>query len=92
MKLYTKEQVTNVFQKYWLTSGVSNELEKLLEQEKSIELPSVEFINNHIEDNFYNSERIHKYTEKQQLLMKATTKAGALWLNGWIKEQINKTK
>lgn len=40
MKLYTKEQVTNVLQKYWLTSGVSDVLEKLLEQEKSIELPS----------------------------------------------------
>lgn len=43
MKLYTEKQVKKVWkagQKYWETSGASITLEELLEQEKSIELPS----------------------------------------------------
>ena len=93
MKLYTEETVKFIAKAIYEHDFDSNKTpEELVDELKPIELPSVEFINNYIEDNFYNSERIHKYTEKQQLLMKATTKAGALWLNGWIKEQINKTK
>lgn len=47
MKLYTEKQVNKVWkagQKYWETSGASITLEELLEQEKSIEIPSDEEI------------------------------------------------
>jgi uncharacterized protein YacL (UPF0231 family) len=47
MKLYTEEQMAKVWmagQKYWETSGASITFEELLEQEKPIELPSDEEI------------------------------------------------
>ena len=77
MKLYTKEQVTNVLQKYWLTSGVSDVLEKLLEQEKSIELPSDKEI-----------EKQALLAEDNDLSPVEEWERGAKWL----KEHITKTK
>ena len=76
MKLYTKEQVTNVWQKYWLTSGVSNELERLLEKEKSIELPSDDEISQEFK---YSSEN----WEVRQALEEGAK---------WVIKQITKTK
>jgi hypothetical protein len=47
MKLYTEEQMAKIWmagQKYWETSGSSITFEELLENEKPIELPSDEEI------------------------------------------------
>lgn len=88
MKLYTKEQVTNVWQKYWLTSGVSNELERLLEQEKSIEIPSDEEIEKKAES-FYPISKEYKEKYKTDY-----DDFNTCWQEGvkWMKEQITKTK
>ena len=82
MKIYTQEQVIEVFEKYGNMSAIN--ARNILDLSESIELPSDEEIENHIEDNFYKSERVHKYTEKEQLLMKATTISGAKWMRDKI--------
>ena len=88
MKLYTKEQVTNVWQKYWLTAGVSNELEKILEQEKSIELPSDEEIQDAANEYAENKKRIKNLSNREFDL----SKNDFIKATKWFKEQITKTK
>ena len=56
MKLYTEEQMAKVWmagQKYWETSGASITFEELLENEKPIELPSDEEIEELMNKNGY---------------------------------------
>lgn len=79
MKLYTEEAL-----KDFLTNKQSFITLDDFHNLESIELPSDDEIENHIEDNFYKSERVHKYTEKEQLLMKATTISGAKWMRDKI--------
>ena len=77
MKLYTELEIRNFF-----TEKYNDELsiDELIEILTPIELPSVEEIDVHLEDDFLNSTEVHKYSEETQLLMKAMCKAGALWM------------
>jgi hypothetical protein len=77
MKLYTELEIRNFF-----TEKYNDELSigELIEILTPIELPSVEEIDVHLEDDFLNSTEVHKYSEETQLLMKAMCKAGALWM------------
>lgn len=80
-KLYTEEQI-NIAMRY--ATLTEDSYKEVLERLTPIQLPSDEEIEKHIEDDFFNAEIVHKYNEKEQLLMKATAKAGAKWM----KEQI----
>ena len=80
MKLYAKEQL----EKYIFDEGFIEIFDLENDLIPSIELPSDEDIDNHIEDDFLNSTEVHKYAEEAQLLMKAMCKAGALWMRDKI--------
>jgi hypothetical protein len=82
MKLYTEEQVIDIFQKYGNMSAIN--ARNILDLSESIELPSDEEIDVHVEDDFLNATEVHKYSEEAQLLMKAMCKAGALWMRDKI--------
>jgi uncharacterized protein with von Willebrand factor type A (vWA) domain len=73
MKLYTEEQIRKR-----LNSPMDDEvtIDEFIESLNPIELPSDEEIENHVEDDFLNSNGVHKYSEEVQLLMKAMCKAG----------------
>ena len=80
MKLYAKEQL----EKYIFDEGFIEIFDLENDLIPSIELPSDEDIDNHIEDDFLNSTEVHKYAEEAQLIMKAMCKAGALWMRDKI--------
>ena len=82
MKLYTEEQVIEVFEKYGNMSAIN--ARNILDLSESIELPSDEEIEAHVDDDFLNATEVHKYSEEAQLLMKAMCKAGALWMRDKI--------
>ena len=82
MKLYAKEQL----EKYIFDEGFIEIFYLENDLIPSIELPSDEDIDNHIEDDFLNSTEVHKYAEEAQLLMKAMCKAGALWMRDKIQK------
>jgi hypothetical protein len=82
MKLYTQEQVIEVFEKYGNMSAIN--ARNIIDLSESIELPSDEEIEAHVDDDFLNATEVHKYSEEAQLLMKAMCKAGALWLRDKI--------
>ena len=82
MKLYTEEQVIEVFEKYGNMSAIN--ARNILDLSESIELPSDEEIDVHVKDDFLNATEVHKYSEEAQLLMKAMCKAGALWMRDKI--------
>ena len=80
MKLYTEEQLT----KYIFDEGFIEIPDLANDLIPSIELPSDEEIDVHVEDDFLNATEVHKYSEEAQLLMKAMCKAGALWMRDKI--------
>ena len=82
MKLYTQEQVIEVFEKYGNMSAIN--ARNIIDLSESIELPSDEEIEAHVDDDFLNATEVHKYSEEAQLLMKAMCKAGALWMRDKI--------
>ena len=82
MKLYTQEQVIEVFEKYGNMSAIN--ARNIIDLSESIELPRDEEIDAHVEGDFLNSTGVHKYSEEAQLLMKAMCKAGALWMRDKI--------
>jgi len=89
MKLYTELEIRNFF-----TEKYNDELSigELIEILTPIELPSVEEIDVHLEDDFLNSTEVHKYSEETQLLMKAMCKAGALWIRDKIQADNKKVE
>ena len=82
MKLYTEEQVIDIFAKHGNMSAIN--ARNIIDLSESIELPSDEEIDAHVEDDFLNALEVHKYSEEAQLLMKAMCKAGALWMRDKI--------
>jgi hypothetical protein len=75
MKLYTREQMIEAFN-YGKTLEGFDWIGDMIDSLEAIELPSDEEIENHVEDDFLNSNGVHKYSEEVQLLMKAMCKAG----------------
>ena len=80
MKLYTEEQLT----RYLLDEGIIELSDLANNLIPHIELPSDEEIDVHVEEDFLNANRVHKYSEEIQLLMKEMCKAGAKWMRDKI--------
>jgi len=91
-KLYTEEQVKKAiaigiqvgYSEEFNIDNFDMEVDDAVFFIPSIELPSDEEIEKHIESDFNNSIWVKKYPQEAQLPMKATCIAGAKWM----KEQI----
>ena len=89
MKLYTEEQVRQSIaqgfdwchQKHIPSDYM---IDAFIKELTTIELPSDEEIDSHVEDDFLNSTEVHKYSEEVQLLMKAMCKAGMKYMRDKI--------
>ena len=83
IKLYTEEQVIDIFEKYGKMSAIN--ARNILDLSECIKLPSDEEIDVHVEEDFLNATEVHKYSEEVQLLMKAMCKAGMKCMRDKIK-------
>ena len=81
MKLYTEEQVSIAIH---AAKANPEQAYLILDMLKPIEIPSDEEIDAHVEDDFFNSTEVHKYSEEVQLLMKAMCKAGMKYMRDKI--------
>ena len=86
IKIYTEEHLKIFYHLGKIDGfiGRQEDVNELIKNYPSIELPSDEEIDAHVEEDFLNSTGVHKYWEEAQLLMKAMCKAGAKWMRDKI--------
>lgn len=86
IKIYTEEHLKIFYHLGKIDGfmGRQDDVNELIKNYPSIELPSDEEIDAHVEGDFLNSTGVHKYSKEAQLLMKAMCKAGALWMRDKI--------